>query len=119
MTEKPAYCFGCDICGAHVYSTNRDNAKERCCEKIGRIKHKHSVGDVVKINRLMKIGPGNWDNEFMNIDVEITELHWELINHKPYYSVRQLTGPLANTDGHLFIFNENETSAPDLNIKSF
>ncbi|MBI2062511.1 MAG: hypothetical protein HYT64_02380 [Candidatus Yanofskybacteria bacterium] len=74
MTEMSAYCFVCDMCGASVYSVNRDNARKECCEKIGRIKHKHSVDDVVKINRLVKIGPGSWDNEQMDIDVTITEV---------------------------------------------
>jgi hypothetical protein len=98
----------CDICGASFCSVNRDIAKKECCEKIGRIKHKHSVGDVVKINRLVKIGPGYWDNEQMDLEVEITELCWAFRNHKPYYLVKQLTGPLVNTDGLLVIFNEKD-----------
>lgn len=83
MTEKPAYCIVCDICGAHAFGTNRDAVRESSCEKVGRTKHKHSVGDVVKINRFLKVGLGSWDNEYMDIDVQITELRWAFINHKP------------------------------------
>ena len=49
-----------------MVSAFADSAKENSCEKVGKINHKYSVGDVVQIHRLVKIGPGTWDNEYIN-----------------------------------------------------